>query len=278
MRALNLGCGGRFHPDWENLDFAPVSAAVRAYDLQKGIPFPDGTFDVVYHSHVLEHFPKQFAPSFLRECHRVLKSGGVIRVAIPDLETIARIYLEALEKASNNQPGWAENYDWIVLEMYDQIVRESTGGSTNEFFRRDAVSNWDFIYGRWGSQAQAACDFARGESRLAQNGSSELSAKFRYALRHPVQAVRKQLAKTMLGKEDYQALQVARFRRRGEIHQWMYDRYSLARLLRDSGFRDPVRREANDSLIPGWTKFNLDTEPDGTVYKPDSMYMEAVKP
>ena len=58
----------------------------------------------------------------------------------------------------------------------------------------------------------------------------------------------------------------------------MYDRYSLARLLRDSGFRDPVRREANESLIPGWTKFNLDTEPDGTVYKPDSMYMEAVKP
>src|SRR6185437_7104009 len=73
MRALNLGCGGRFQPDWENLDFAPASAAVRAHDLQKGIPFPDGTFDVVYHSHVLEHFPKQFAPSFLRECHRVLK-------------------------------------------------------------------------------------------------------------------------------------------------------------------------------------------------------------
>ena len=40
----------------------------------------------------------------------------------------------------------------------------------------------------------------------------------------------------------------------------------------------PVRREASESLIPGWTKFNLDTEADGTVYKPDSMYMEAVKP
>ncbi|MHB8527711.1 MAG: class I SAM-dependent methyltransferase [Candidatus Acidiferrales bacterium] len=273
MRAVNLGCGQRFHPDWENLDFAPVSAAVRACDLQKGIPFPDGTFDVVYHSHVLEHFPKQFAPSFLRECHRVLKSGGVIRVAIPDLETIARIYLEALHKASSNQPGWAENYDWIVLEMYDQAVRERTCGSATEFFRREVIPNWDFVYARWGSQAKTTRDFVR-----AQNGSSRFSSKIGYALRHPVHVTRNQIVKTMLGKKDYQALQVGRFRRQGEIHQWMYDRYSLARLLRDSGFRDPLRREANESLIPDWTKFNLDTESDGTVYKPDSMYMEATKP
>lgn len=273
MRALNLGCGERFHPDWENVDFAPASAAVRAHDLQQGIPFPDGAFDVVYHSHVLEHFPKQFGPSFLRECHRVLKSGGVIRVAIPDLETIARIYLEALEKASNNQPGWAENYDWIVLEMYDQAVRERTCGSTIEFFGRDVIPNWDFVYARWGSHAKATHDSVR-----CQNESSHLSSKISYALRHPIQVAINQIVKAALGKKDYQALQVVRFRRRGEIHQWMYDRYSLARLLRDSGFRNPMRREANESLIPGWMKYNLDTEPDGTVYKPDSMYMEAEKP
>lgn len=278
MRALNLGCGQRFHRDWENLDFVPTSEAVRAHDLQQGIPFPDGTFDLVYHSHVLEHFPKQFAPSFLRECHRVLKSGGVIRVAIPDLETIVRIYLEALDKASNNQPGWAENYDWIVLEMYDQAVRECTCGSLAEFFCREVIPNWDFVYARWGSQAKATLDFVRAESKRDQNGSSRFGSKIGYALRHPVQVARNQIVKATLGRKDYQALQVARFRRRGEIHQWMYDRYSLARLLRDSGFCDPVRRDANESLIPGWTKFNLDTEADGTVYKPDSMYMEAVKP
>jgi hypothetical protein len=58
----------------------------------------------------------------------------------------------------------------------------------------------------------------------------------------------------------------------------MYDRYSLKRLLEESGFVDIKQYAANESSIPYWTSFNLDTEPDGTVYKPDSFYMEAVKP
>jgi hypothetical protein len=35
---------------------------------------------------------------------------------------------------------------------------------------------------------------------------------------------------------------------------------------------------ADESYITNWTSFNLDTEPDGSIYKPDSLYMEAVKP
>src|SRR5580704_992300 len=85
MRALNLGCGDRFHPNWENLDFVPVDRTVKAHDLRRGIPYPDGCFDVVYHSHVLEHFSKVEAPQFLRECFRVLAPSGIIRVVVPDL-------------------------------------------------------------------------------------------------------------------------------------------------------------------------------------------------
>jgi hypothetical protein len=57
----------------------------------------------------------------------------------------------------------------------------------------------------------------------------------------------------------------------------MYDQYSLTRLLRRVGFADPKRFDASESQIPGWVAYNLDTEPDGAVYKPDSLYMEAVK-
>jgi predicted SAM-dependent methyltransferase len=131
-RLLNLGCGRRFHPEWENLDYSPAAASVCRHDLRDGIPYPDGSFDVVYHSHVLEHFSKQTAPNFLAECYRVLRPGGVIRVAVPDLETIARIYLEALEKVSQGIPGWAKNYEWMVLEMYDQAVRECSLGAFKE--------------------------------------------------------------------------------------------------------------------------------------------------
>jgi hypothetical protein len=50
------------------------------------------------------------------------------------------------------------------------------------------------------------------------------------------------------------------------------------RLLEDCGFQQIVRRTATESYIPDWPEFNLDTEPDGSVYKPDSLFMEAIKP
>jgi hypothetical protein len=67
-------------------------------------------------------------------------------------------------------------------------------------------------------------------------------------------------------------------RRDGEAHRWMYDRHSLGSLLEGVGFRDPIQQQADTSLVEGWSTFNLDTEPDGRVTKPESLFMEATKP
>ena len=85
------------------------------------------------------------------------------------------------------------------------------------------------------------------------------------------------MLRRLLGQE-YRLLQDARFRVGGEIHQWMYDRHSLAKLLRDAGFTDPVCRHPDESYVADWKRYNLDTEPDGRVYKPDSLFMEARRP
>jgi hypothetical protein len=58
----------------------------------------------------------------------------------------------------------------------------------------------------------------------------------------------------------------------------MYDRYSLSKLLTQCGFHQIVQRSPTDSYIPNWSQFCLDTELDGSVYKPDSLFMEAIKP
>jgi hypothetical protein len=58
----------------------------------------------------------------------------------------------------------------------------------------------------------------------------------------------------------------------------MYDHYSLSVLLKKCGLKSITKRSAYESYIHDWTSFNLDTEPDGSVYKPDSLYMEALKP
>jgi hypothetical protein len=93
-----------------------------------------------------------------------------------------------------------------------------------------------------------------------------------------VRSVKEKAIKAILGESDYKALQFGRFRLGGEIHLWMYDRFSLSRLLMQSGFENPVQRTPFESAIEEWKRYNLDTEPDGTVYKPDSLYMEARKP
>jgi SAM-dependent methyltransferase len=278
MKYLNLGCGGRFHPDWENVDFSPVAPNVRAHDLRNGIPYPDGTFDVVYNSHVLEHFSKHAAPAFLRECYRVLSPGGVLRVAVPDLERIARLYLEALEKASLGIPKWQANYEWMLLELYDQAVRQCSGGSCGEYYSQDPIPNWDFIYERVGSEAEAGLDWVRASQRTNQNEPVRLRSKLDYVLHNPTKFLRHKLAKFLLSEEDYQALQIGQFRMQGEVHQWMYDSYSLSRLLCASGFRNPQQRGPKESLIPNWTEFHLDTATDGSTHKPDSLWMEATRP
>ncbi len=58
----------------------------------------------------------------------------------------------------------------------------------------------------------------------------------------------------------------------------MYDRHSLARLLLEVGFVKPTVFSAAESQVGGWGAFCLDTEEDGTVRKPDSLFMEARRP
>lgn len=77
--------------------------------------------------------------------------------------------------------------------------------------------------------------------------------------------------------DDRALLEVARFRSSGEIHRWMYDRFSLKTVLESVGFKDANRVGPMESRIPNWSSFNLDTDPDGETYKPDSLYMEAIK-
>jgi SAM-dependent methyltransferase len=65
-------------------------------------------------------------------------------------------------------------------------------------------------------------------------------------------------------------------RRRGETHQWMWDRVSLPAELVAAGFTDPAVVSNTESRIPDWRGFGLDETPDGAEYKPGSLYVEAI--
>ena len=64
-------------------------------DLTKPLPFADGSVDAVYSSHFFEHIYYSDAEAILKECFRVLKPGGVLRLALPDGEAWARELIES---------------------------------------------------------------------------------------------------------------------------------------------------------------------------------------
>lgn len=124
---VNLGCGLAVTQGWINVDASlnalvaswprslhkllyRLSGANRYYsleqycdllgnhvfvhhDLSHSLPLKDQTADYVYSSHFLEHLFKPDAEHLLKECLRVLKPGGVVRVCVPDLAYAVALYL-----------------------------------------------------------------------------------------------------------------------------------------------------------------------------------------
>lgn len=265
MKILNIGCGSRYNEKCVNIDINPPSSAVLKLKRFETLPFPEGAFDVVYHSHLLEHMPQDKALVFLKDCLRVLKPNGIIRVVVPDLEKIASLYLEALKKSLDGDPGAQFNYEWLKLEMYDQAVRERSGGRMRNFLEKYFSANKNFLKERIGLEAD----------RIMSDKSKEPDGIPKKIM--GLRAIKEALIRLFLGRE-YEALKIGRFRKKGEVHFWMYDRYSLEKILNEAGFVSALKVNAAESSVPGWSGLNLDTEADNTVYKPDSLYMEAVRP
>ncbi len=283
MKLLNVGCGGRFcrGRGWTNLDIVSSTKEIIAHNLRTGIPFPDNTFDVVYHSHVMEHIPKADVNFFIMECIRVLRPKGVLRIAIPDLEQIVFNYVRLLNEGikSIKSESIAADYDWIMIEMYDQIIRNEQGGEMKRYLKEKPLLNREFLIERCGKEVERILDSSLPS--IEKNGVKTLSLLefiriiYRF-IRYP-QYRKDLILKIILGKADYQQFQHAVFRQSGEIHQWMYDRYSLTRILNGFGLSGIAQRQAYESYIQDWKCFDLDTEPDGSIYKPDSLYIEAIK-
>lgn len=272
MNLINVGCGSLFHPDWINLDFAPASARVRACDIRRGLPCDDSSADVVYHSHVLEHLTPEAGVAFLRECFRVLRPGGVIRVVVPDLEGLARAYLKAVEAGEQFDP---ELHFWLRLELFDQFERERSGGRVAEFVGGLDSVGLAKVRNRIGTEVEALVK-AQGRSQRSW-WERVRSAGWRRLVRRGHVAVARAVLRIWGGRKMADALAVGLFRAGGEVHRAAYDRLALAAVLRDAGFAEIRVVRATESRVANFASYRLDVL-DGQVRKPDSLFMEASKP
>ena len=101
LTKINVGCFlDCFHFGWENYDIQDLTEwakqngyVFKQVDVTKGIPKPDNSTDIILASHFLEHVDRAEGLSFLKECFRVLKPNGLLRLAVPDPAKICDAYL-----------------------------------------------------------------------------------------------------------------------------------------------------------------------------------------
>lgn len=147
---INIGCGPHSRADWINLDWGilpflsrlprlikllikvhllpknysyPWLNTPRLYDCRKRLPFLDTSVDFIYTSHFLEHLPRYQTIMLLKECRRILRRGGILRVSVPDLKLVAEKYVKNdinffINLVKSDNPGLNNITDLFVIHFY----------------------------------------------------------------------------------------------------------------------------------------------------------------
>jgi hypothetical protein len=171
-----------------------------------------------------------------------------------------------------------------MLELYDQTVRNYSGGQIAEYLKQAEIINEKYILNRIGIGGRKL-----REQHVSQNNTSINKRKdsgvlglvkkiIRYILKinFRPKSFRHNVLKIILTKKEFEYLKLGKFRLSGEIHFWMYDRFSLKMILERVGFKQISFKSPFESKIPDWASYELDVK-NGCIYDPHSLFIEGMK-
>lgn len=92
MTKLHLGCGAKYISGFEHIDSTYFPHLRYCADVSRLKMYNENSVDLIYASHVLEHFGRHEYLAVLEEWFRVLRPGGVLRLAVPDFEAVVKLY------------------------------------------------------------------------------------------------------------------------------------------------------------------------------------------
>lgn len=89
---LNLGCNTRIREGYVNIDkdsYPGVNIVADVFNLPM---YEDGVASEIYSSNILEHASHTKTVAILKEWHRILKDGGILKISVPDFDRAIEIY------------------------------------------------------------------------------------------------------------------------------------------------------------------------------------------
>lgn len=242
MKILNLGCGFKTSPspDIVNVDFSIYLRMKKSRLVRLIAP-------LLIKGDRLRNF-RSLSDNFL--VHNIAKG-----IPFPD-NSVDAVY----------HSHFLEHLDRPVADKFQaEVIRVLKPGG----FQRIAVPDFEAICTEYVKHL-SACEHDPGE--IARHDSyvwEILSASIRRESFSTTQQkpLRRLFENIVLGDA----------RRRGDTHQWMYDRFNLRFLVESAGFKDFVLRKFTESGIPNWNGYSLDLDSTGNEYKPGSLYVEVRK-
>jgi predicted SAM-dependent methyltransferase len=152
---LHAGSGSFIQPEWVNFDVEQIGPGAFYFNAVNALPLSNGSVTHIHAEHFLEHLDYDDALSFLRECYRILRDGGTMRIIVPDAEKYMRAY------AADD------------LAFFQQLNR--LGGSADVLPTKGAICNQMF---RMGGAHKFAWDFETLQYALAMAGFRQIQKSF----------------------------------------------------------------------------------------------------
>src|SRR5947209_634677 len=124
---LHLGCGSKYIPGFVHADIQEYPHVDYRVPVNQLSFAPDNSVDLIYACHVLEHFGRHEVDQVLGEWYRVLRKGGILRVAVPDFKAVVSNYQETAnlsELVGLVSGGQRNEYDFHKMVFDEQLLRE----------------------------------------------------------------------------------------------------------------------------------------------------------
>jgi predicted SAM-dependent methyltransferase len=128
-KKLQLGTSNNVLRGWLNTDVEPNSDPVVYLDATERFPFDDHTFDYIVSEHMIEHIEYFQAEFMLRECFRILKAKGRVRIATPDLGVLLALH------SKENTDTQRDYIDWSAARFVPGVQTCKAVFVINNFFR-----------------------------------------------------------------------------------------------------------------------------------------------
>ena len=175
---LHLGCGTVILPGWLNVDLHPHPGVDRVLDVREGLPFENVQF--IFSEPFLEHLDLDAALALLRDCRRVLRDDGVLRLTTPNLDWVwatsyvTRWAAESATRATIDATQWP--HDASAARDCLALNRAFRAWGHRFLYNRamleDALRSAGFARLEWCAYGESAHEALRGLERHEQSPDS----------------------------------------------------------------------------------------------------------